>query len=641
MSLFLQEHQMPIVYSGLDSNRAEIRVMRILAPYNSLSSRLDCSLETISLDAQPTPVYVALSYVWGPVLDDHSLGHVYLNGTPITVTANLLVALIHLSTRCAREVPFWIDAISINQADLIERGQQVQLMQRIYMDAFHVWAWQIPISGTNAGMDFIEEAGAQVVTTSGSTTRKWPSLSRSWLLSKVRDPEMTSTWESVCKLLIQPYWRRNWIIQELFFAQHLRIICGSRMARMGLLFSIIEGLSSIELNEGLLGCLVPENILSDAFSFSQIALLLSSGRDTLPNILGRFANSMATDPRDKIYSVLGLVTPHSSLSLPVDYTIQWPEVFTSATTYIIESDGNLDILATSASGSVELASWIPNFANQSVYTISTNINKATPDMVMVTKAGYAAGGNRMPLARFSSNLTRLTVKVLLLHTISYILPRRHFEQELGPVQELTRRLRFLLTPYFGSPEQRVGVSMQAITQITAYICLRFYEATFPTSTVPQELQRAWSATEFVDFALKCVIGDGRDSDCTPVQLHLLSTALSPSRSLFFCELEQPFSNIEDFNAFHMQTADIDPDVIPTLARSRFLVPGYCRNQEGWGQNGDIVCIVLGCNVPLLLRPVSRAGEVPLVMRVISEAYVYGVMKGEALGRIPVNEITLV
>jgi hypothetical protein len=321
-------------------------------------------------------------------------------------------------------------------------------------------------------------------------------------------------------------------------------------------------------------------------------------------------------------------------------------VFIRATKYIIESDGNLDILASSASGSVELPSWVPNFANQSVYTMSTDINQATPDFVMIPEAGYSAGGSRMPLARFSSNLTRITVQVLLLHTICYILPRHHFEQELGLVEELTRRLRFLLVPYFGPPEQRVGVSGQAISgqammQIHVYICLLFYEATFLTSTVPQELQQAWSATEFVKFALECILGNGRDADCTPAQLHLLGSALSSSRSLFFCELESPFSIIEDFKALHMQTADIDSNVIATLERCRFLVPGYCRNQEGWGQNGDIVSIVLGCNVPLLLRPVSRAGEFPLVMRVISEAYVYGVMKGEALAKIPVNEITLV
>jgi hypothetical protein len=347
---------MATIYSGLDSNRAEIRVLRILAPYNSLSRRVNCSLETISLDAQPTPVYVALSYVWGPILDETSLGHVYVNGTPITVTTNLLVALIYLSARCDREVPLWIDAISINQADLMERGQQVRLMQRIYQDAFHVWAWQIPIDGTDAGMDFIEEAGGQIVPTSGSATRKWPVLSRSWLLSKVRDSEMRETWESVRKLLIQPYWRRNWIIQELFFGQNLRIICGSRMARLGLLFSIFDGLLGIELNEGRLDSAIPETIIVDAFNFAQISILLSRGRDTLPNILRRFASCSATDRRDKIYSVLGLVTPHSRLSLPVDYTIEWPEVFIRATKYIIESDGNLDILASLASGSVELPS---------------------------------------------------------------------------------------------------------------------------------------------------------------------------------------------------------------------------------------------------------------------------------------------
>ncbi len=131
----------------------------------------------------------------------------------------------------------------------------------------------------------------------------------------------------------------------------------------------------------------------------------------------------------------------------------------------------------------------------------------------------------------------------------------------------------------------------------------------------------------------------KDPDCTPAQLRVLSTALTPYRSLFFCELRPPFSIIEDFSASFTEVTIMDPDVMPTLKRIPFLVPGYCRNQEGWGQNGDVVCTVLGCNVPLLLRPVSRAGELPLVMRVISEAYVSNIMKGEALSKFTVCEVT--
>ena len=99
--------------------------------------------------------------------------------------------------------------------------------------------------------------------------------------------------------------------------------------------------------------------------------------------------------------------------------------------------------------------------------------------------------------------------------------------------------------------------------------------------------------------------------------------------------------MEDFQTARANTANIDPRLLPALRYCKFQVPGYCRNQQDWGQNGDIVSIVLGCHVPLLLRPVSEPGRLPLVMRVISEAYVYGIMDGEALGRLPVNKITLI
>jgi hypothetical protein len=55
-----------------------------------------------------------------------------------------------------------------------------------------------------------------------------------------------------------------------------------------------------------------------------------------------------------------------------------------------------------------------------------------------------------------------------------------------------------------------------------------------------------------------------------------------------------------------------------------LVPGDCRE-------GDLVCIVYGCSVPVILRQVSteESGRNDHFV-LVGEAYIHGMMDGEAL-----------
>jgi hypothetical protein len=64
----------------------------------------------------------------------------------IPVTPNLETALLHL--RKEGEVrKLWVDALCINQDDLIEKQQQVRLMSKIYPQARTVLCWLGPEEG--------------------------------------------------------------------------------------------------------------------------------------------------------------------------------------------------------------------------------------------------------------------------------------------------------------------------------------------------------------------------------------------------------------------------------------------------------------------------------------------------------------
>lgn len=91
---------------------------------------LDCLSRTISLRSAGgrKPRYETISYCWG---DSSRRKTLLLDRRSLSVPANTAAAL-----RCMRlsnrPRTMWIDAVSINQQDEEERGQQVALMGAVY-----------------------------------------------------------------------------------------------------------------------------------------------------------------------------------------------------------------------------------------------------------------------------------------------------------------------------------------------------------------------------------------------------------------------------------------------------------------------------------------------------------------------------
>jgi hypothetical protein len=73
-------------------------------------------------------MYGALSYVWGDTTQSRTIT---CNGQAIQVTINLADALFRLRDEQATEL-VWIDALCIDQDNVLERNQQVKLMKDIY-----------------------------------------------------------------------------------------------------------------------------------------------------------------------------------------------------------------------------------------------------------------------------------------------------------------------------------------------------------------------------------------------------------------------------------------------------------------------------------------------------------------------------
>jgi len=97
-----------------------------------------CLLVVVDLDAaSPTPTYEAVSYTWGNASVQKK---VICNDESMQVTRSLHDAL-QVFRQPHAERMLWVDALCINQGDIIERNSQVQLMNRIYSGASSVAVW--------------------------------------------------------------------------------------------------------------------------------------------------------------------------------------------------------------------------------------------------------------------------------------------------------------------------------------------------------------------------------------------------------------------------------------------------------------------------------------------------------------------
>jgi hypothetical protein len=89
----------------------------------------------------------------------------------------------------------------------------------------------------------------------------------------------------------------------------------------------------------------------------------SSDIPDLYTMLSTFWTSKATDPRDKIYALIGLTTARDNLDLVIDYSAPIGKVFLDATKYILVSSRKLDVICSLPRGenSFDLPSWVPDW----------------------------------------------------------------------------------------------------------------------------------------------------------------------------------------------------------------------------------------------------------------------------------------
>jgi hypothetical protein len=125
-----------ISYLPIDSSQGEIRLLNIGA--GNQCDDLVLSLEVVQLDNGPMMDYDAISYRWDIQANIELNNSTELHTYYLTEGHRQIIQDLRYTDHARR---IWIDAICIDQGNIIERSQQIQLMRLIYTKACHVCIW--------------------------------------------------------------------------------------------------------------------------------------------------------------------------------------------------------------------------------------------------------------------------------------------------------------------------------------------------------------------------------------------------------------------------------------------------------------------------------------------------------------------
>ena len=267
---------------------------------------------TISIEnAESAPPYEALSYVWG---HETASSPILCNEMPIQITANLESALQSIRfTSMSRRL--WIDAICINQSSTDERSRQVGYMHLIYAHATRVIAWLGPLTpGVGEAFDFIERLsniqraapGNRLTTDNYNVTTLYPDLAS----DQLREDASMKAIRGLFGAFDLEYFRRSWCIQEVVTAQSCIARCGDLEIDF---YHFADGASLAESTSN------PISASPTMFFWSSLKgrhenhrvehthrLVTPDANWRLSLLLLLSRQFLATDPRDKVYSLLGM-----------------------------------------------------------------------------------------------------------------------------------------------------------------------------------------------------------------------------------------------------------------------------------------------------------------------------------------------
>ncbi|KUJ06872.1 uncharacterized protein LY89DRAFT_399668 [Mollisia scopiformis] len=648
-------------YSPINyNNRSEIRLLHIL-PAKTWDEEIRCCLKTVSL-FDSTIYYEALSYTWQdlrgtiPISIDGMLHSVSLNlasflrrrrvtlgvkkkpdtgekkeadenagwqqvkrkkmkiKTAVKASNSRLRPVEHKDPESESEtVVIWIDALCINQTDDIEKAHQVRLMGDIYLNARKLWIWLgEEENNSNIAMNLVRQLGMPEY-----------AADKVWTMS---DDEILA----LDCLFQRRWWTRIWIVQELVNGGSVKpegnvvVLCGW----LSLPWSYIA-VAAERLN-------VHNSELRQQLRHLQPIIELEDTRrniyQTLFPLLVQHRGREASDPRDKVYGLMGLAVegeelPGNVSNVSVDYRKSTVQLYADIALSLIHSSTGLELLKHCQGQPLDgLPSWAPGWPHAS-------------DYALLHSDEYKASGSHTSSVRHLREQSALDADGVLFDTIlsvGELFPTgvsEPWQNSTYFMLNVSNCRKVFLDEYTGpDPYVIVGGRTRAFWQaLTAgyVICTKedckdrgsrnidSYLPRIPSHWKPRGPRKTGTDKTFSDSLAALWENGIYDLNASPFLL--------PS------VVPDPFEHLRSKDDLGLGSYE-DPKRpgLEKYALGRRLIVtqnGYMGLGPPETQRKDKIAVLFGSTVPFVLRERSESGN---GFQIVGEAYVEGIMNGEVM-----------
>ncbi|TID14357.1 HET-domain-containing protein [Venturia nashicola] len=624
----------PLTPADFSNDRGNsIRLLKLLPglPHEPV----ECQLSVHSvIEVANNKIYEALSYCWGTEEADRCI---ILGDTSCEEEEEMMfnVRQALYEALCAlrfEDQPrtLWIDAICINQTDNIEKSVQVGLMRQIYEGARSTLIWLGPSTpDTSEAMAFVrtlkltwDKCNGDVAVIAQLTDEDLKQLG----LPDARDWRKVP--EQLLRMLELPWFERAWVVQEVTVSTSAQVYWGAEQLDWRDFVTAICFASRAELPHACYGA------YQRVVTFADEDFLYRHNRSHLLSALLRHRSCKVTEPLDKVYAFLGLTSSSlHGIPLVVDYEKDLVVAYTEFARKIAHHGRSLDILSMPAKPHagefqptiLNLPTWAPDWGvgfqirnehPRYVHQSSQRIYAESMSLANIEEAGsrvsrtFSATGTSCFTPVIESVDYSLTVQGQLLDLISS-------KDASLPFADRSTYPALNNPPIHLDWEDAIGLdlslsSMPVQTYITGEGLLDAFCQTILVGNI--------APTENVH--------DLTSEYCTWSKSHRfqgrMGYYMSGLASSFFLYQNVPASFEARLRAAIFRT------FVQTEKEYMGLVSGKV-------ERGDQIWLLKGSKVPVVLRKKDEKSE----YEVVGDAYVHGVMYGEAFDEEQCEQIVLI
>ena len=609
------------------TNGPTIRLLELLPDLRD--EMIECKMVHASLDNPPK--YEALSYTWvheGKVWIPNTPTPILCNNTHLDIPRSLETALRHL---CDPRKPrlIWADAICINQTDDDEKTHQVALMRDIYRKAARAIIWLGP-ERTNGPGELALDLVPYLARASKEPTAAVEELHNSADIHilihfakqvyAARDIQVepkeafAALYTAFFEQLELPWFTRTWIVQEAAVATDAIHLNGTRSVAWA---EFLEAFAYSIQQPSLMTIITPGKLEYALGLLSACQAVQQGTGQSLLDLLLQHRNCGASDPRDKVFALCGLACDSGpdSLNVKPDYHRNAAKVYSDVAISILKRSSDLALLSvphpSRPSRVAGLPSWVPDW---SVSTQSTcfRVRDLSGNYLFPSKASKDTQAD----PRFSPDERLLALNGMFVDQIAKVGSLHETDEQSTFLTKIPEEQTILnswehvsgarsWSKYF-TGENMLDVYWQ--TLIGGCPALRF-----------QELR-----DEFVEFdrtskRFRMLHWVGlQNHRKTYVAASYVVLTISAMSDGFRGRYSSPFSGGYATRGFTQRMA--------MAVRQRRMIKtrkGFVGLASGETMTGDSVVLFQGGQVPYILRWMGTH------WRLVGDAYVHGIMNGEA------------